>query len=184
MSSTPLDAKTDVQALELQINDISLTLPESLNKCKFLINNDVIDRNVGGKLDGAIDKPIDNSNQFKSSFLGHIARLQTSAAAGAGAGAGAGAVWKEATNNPEINLFLKDAAGTNDRNFVVSIQVVLIDAAKASVDASTDYAVNEVAIIQFPLYRSKPAPAEAYGGRRRTKAIKDKSAYRTRKHKK
>jgi hypothetical protein len=182
MLSPTLDAKTDVQTLELQINGISLTLPESFNKCKFLINNGVIDRNLGGKLDGAIDKPIDNSNRFNPDFLGHIATLQTSAAAGAGAGAGA--VWKEATNNPEINLFLKDAAGTNDRNFVVSIQVVLIDAAKASVDASTDYAVNEVAIIQFPLYRSKPAPAEAYGGRRRTKAIKDKSAYRTRKHKK
>ncbi len=175
MSSPTLDAKTDVQTLELKINDISLTLPDSLDKCKFLINNNVIHRNVGGKLDGAIDKPIDNSNRFNPDFLGHIATLQTSAAAGV--------VWKEATTNPEINLFLKDATA-NDRNFVVSIQVVLIDAAKASADASTDYTVNDVAIIQFPLYRSKPAPAEAYGGRRRTKAIKDKSAYRTRKHKK
>jgi hypothetical protein len=177
MASPVLDANTNVQTLELKINDISLTLPNNLNKCKFLINKGNISRDVSAQLDGEINAPIDNSNRFKSDFLRHIATLQTYAAAAAGAG------WKEATNTIEINNFLKDP-GTNDRNFVVSIQVVLIDAAKASADDTVGYAVNDVAIIQFPLYRSNPASAGAYGGRRRTKAIKDKSAYRTRKHKK
>jgi hypothetical protein len=186
-------ANTDIADLKFQINGVDFNLPAITKKCKFLISNTTtINRNdPAAKLNDSLDAEI--NDRFSADFLGHIATLQASAA-------NPSTGWDLADDNG-INNFLNVAPPSMPgsptsvrRNLVVSIQVVLIDAAKAHneanntgvADADKDYGTNDVAIIQFPLYRSNPpgiAPI-AFGGRRRTKAFKGKSSYRTRKHKK
>jgi hypothetical protein len=182
--TTPLPGDTDVANLNFKINGVDFNLPASANKCKFLIKDSgtLASRDATAVLDPTVlTQPI--ADRYNSGFLGHIAKLQESAAAGSG--------WTELKGATEIEGFLKVDDTTSPtptkvpRNCVVSIQVVLIDAAKAAAAASgNDYDTNDVAIIQFPLYRSNPESATAFGGRRRTKAFKGKSSYRTRKHKK
>jgi hypothetical protein len=174
-----------VEGLNLKINTVPLYKNEAdirTTECKFLIKPDVIDanRDPGAKLSDNLSNPI-AADRFKLEFLKHIATLQTSAGNGG---------WSDATNDEMVAFLKKNATtsldATNIRNFVVSVQVVLIDADKTTEleDGSKPYVANDVAIIQFPLYRSNPDSATAFGGRRRTKAFKGKSSYRTRKHKK
>jgi hypothetical protein len=184
----------EIKGLDLTINGIPLRRGDSeiiKEKCKFLIKPTTGSRtdetrDGDAKLSDNLDNKL--TDRFKVGFLKHIATLQTSAAADAS--------WTDATNE-EMVTFLKNplvsppsppspASGLtadNIRNFVVSVQVVLINADKTVKDAGVNYDANDVAIIQFPLYRSHPAPGEQFGGRRRTKAFKGKSSYRTRKHK-
>jgi hypothetical protein len=177
-------ADPKVTELNLTINGFELNIPDNIDKCKFLIKPDSM---LPDKADTPLPENLNEAdNRFHLNFLKHIAGLHTSATTDApvpSTGTASGTTSWITANNNEMTTFLKDTTDNKIRNLVVSIQVVLIDAVKASAVPSENYAANDVAIIQFPLYRSKPT-GSLIGGRRRTKAIKDKSAYRTRKHKK
>jgi hypothetical protein len=177
----------NVTGLNLNINGNSL-MPDNFNdkQCKFLIKGVGQEPKKSVQLPGKITDPI--SDRFNADFLNHIAAISKDDAVATAAAAAAAPAETLANNGwTSANKTLMDTFLNNSdssmRNFVVSIQVVLIDAAKAAV-APSDYGANDVAIIQFPLYRSKPETSGAFGGRRRTKMSKRHSTHRTRKHKK
>jgi hypothetical protein len=150
-----------------------MNMPAEVGDTKFLINpTEPIPHTA--PLNSVENGPI--TDRFQESFLKEVATISASAAANN---------WTEATA-AQMNQFLNsnnELAKDNMRNFVVSVQVVLIDAAKAAAEGTT-YGENDVAVIQFPLYRSNPEPQGAFGGRRRTKMSKRHPTHRTRKHKK
>ena len=197
--------------LGLKINGVDLTPKDFISSsttCKFLIKGVDQEPTTVVQLPGNIDVAI--PDRFNADFLKHIAVISGNDNVAVAAAAPGQvddttninpAVWNS-VNSTLMNKFLE--SGTNPRNFVVSIQVVLIDAAKAAPPAApaappaapaappaapaattaATYAANDVAIIQFPLYRSNPTAAGAFGGRRRTKMSKRHPKHRTRKHKK
>ena len=170
---------TGKSTLVLRINDAEFHRPttDDANDYKVFINN----ANTGiapVELTVSTDtKKV--QDRYQNTFIKHVNEVLTNV------NTDTASKWINTTEKEKLNTFLDiQSNGNSTTEFVVSVQVALIKAANVS-PATTNYAANNIAVIQFPLFVTIPGgdSKSAYGGRRRTKISKRHSQDRTRKNK-